>query len=144
VDGYLRDDDWNFERIEGRDAIRCGIKAKNASFRMIFDVKEDAEQLILLAISPNNVPEDKRLVAAEFITRANYGLRIGNFELDMNDGEIRYKVAIDVEGSSLSPQMLRNMIGLGVGTLDRYFPGLMAICFTGQSALEAVQQIEKK
>ena len=26
---------------------------------------------------------------AEFLTRANYGLVFGNFEMDMHDGEIR-------------------------------------------------------
>jgi len=33
----------------------------------------------------------------EFLTRANYGLNIGNFEMDFQDGEIRFKTAIDVE-----------------------------------------------
>ncbi len=28
---------------------------------------------------------------AEFIARANYGLRMGNFEMDYKDGEVRYK-----------------------------------------------------
>jgi hypothetical protein len=31
----------------------------------------------------------ERAPPAEFITRANYGLIIGNFELDFEDGEIR-------------------------------------------------------
>lgn len=41
------------------------------------------------------VPEEKRSAVAEFITRANYGLPGGNFEMDWRDGELRYKVFLD-------------------------------------------------
>ena len=41
------------------------------------------------------VPEEKRSAVCEFITRANYGLPSGNFEMDCNDGELRYKVYLD-------------------------------------------------
>lgn len=34
----------------------------------------------------------------EYITGANYGLRNGNFEMDVEDGEIRYKVYVNVKG----------------------------------------------
>jgi hypothetical protein len=34
------------------------------------------------------VPKEKRPVLIEYLTRANYGLWLGNFELDLRDGEI--------------------------------------------------------
>ena len=43
------------------------------------------------AICPLNADEDTRPVVAEYLTRANYGLNNGNFEMDYSDGEIRYK-----------------------------------------------------
>ena len=38
--------------------------------------------------------KDKKMrpAAAEFVARANFGMVIGNFELDMRDGEVRYHV----------------------------------------------------
>jgi hypothetical protein len=140
---WLREDDWNFDRDDKRSLIKCGVKAENSSFTLLFVAREELEILSLLIVSPNNVPEDKRPTAAEFLTRANYGLRIGNFEMDMEDGEVRYKVSVDVEGSQLTPIMVKNMIGTGVKTMDRYFAGLMAICYTGQSAKDTIEQIEE-
>ena len=35
-----------------------------------------------------------RVAAAEFEPRANFGLDIGNLELDMTDGEVRYKSSL--------------------------------------------------
>ena len=43
---------------------------------------------------------------AEFLTRTNYSMIIGNFELDFADGEIRYKTSIDVQGDFLRFELI--------------------------------------
>lgn len=141
---FLVDDKWTFDKLEGRDVIRTGVKAKNAAYRMFIDCLEPREQVLLYVLSPSPIPEDKRPVTAEFLTRANYGLRFGNFELDFEDGEVRFKISADVEGSTLSTAMIRNMIAMGVLTMDRYYPGLQAVCFADKPPKEAVQEIDKK
>ena len=52
----------------------------------------------LLAYGNIAISADKSSMAqvCEYLTRANYGLTVGNFELDHRDGEIRYKVSINV------------------------------------------------
>ena len=47
---------------------------------------------------------------AQFLTPANYGTLIGNFELDFKDGEIRYKTSIDVEGDRLTPALIKRLV----------------------------------
>lgn len=42
---------------------------------------------------------------AEFLTRANYGLVFGNFEMDMHDGEIRYKPSFRAAEKPLVPML---------------------------------------
>ena len=82
------------------------------------------------------------MAAAEFIARANYGLRIGNFELDFNDGEIRYKSSLDFEGAELTPSLIRNTIYPAVQTLDRYLPGLMKVMYGAATSQDAIAEIE--
>ncbi len=67
------------------------------------------------------------MAIAEFITRANYGLVIGNFELDFSDGELRYKTAIDVEDDNLSFALIKQMVYANVIIMDKYLPGIMAV-----------------
>jgi hypothetical protein len=50
---------------------------------------------------------------AEYLTRANYGLILGNFAMDMADGEVHYKVSVDFEDGLLSPKMANNMLASG-------------------------------
>ena len=48
---------------------------------------------------------------AEFLTRANYGIMIGNFEMDFNDGEVRYKGALEYADGDVTIMMIDNLIG---------------------------------
>ncbi|MFA6319062.1 MAG: YbjN domain-containing protein [Elusimicrobiota bacterium] len=141
---FLIDDKWVFDKVEGRDIIKTGVRVKNASYRMFIDCVEVRQQVMLYVLSPDVVAPEKRLFAAEFLTRANYGLRFGNFELDMDDGEVRFKVSVDVEGSLLSTQMVRNMVAMAVLTMDRYYPGLKAVCLTDTTPKSAAEDIDKK
>jgi len=79
---------------------------------------------------------------AELLTRANYGIRIGNFEMAYSDGEIRDKSSFDFESQSLTPTLIRNSIYPAVHTMDYYLPGLMRVVFGGATPLEAIEEIE--
>jgi len=82
------------------------------------------------------------LAIAEFSTRANYGIRIGNIKRNYSDGEIRDKSSLDFEGQSLTPTLIRNSIYPPVQTMDYYLPGLMRGDFGGATPLEAIEYIE--
>jgi len=142
VYGMLKEADYKFYADPDRDIFRMTTTCRNASYNVVFDIKEDKEQLFVYVCCSNRVPEDRRLQVAEFITRSNFGMAMGNFEMDMNDGEMRYKVSIDVEDGELSCKMVQNMLAASIQTMERYFPGLMAVCYGGQDAAVAVAAIE--
>ena len=63
----------------------------------------------------------------KFLTRANYGMMIGNFEMDFTDGEIRYKTSIDVEGDKLSSALIKRLVYANVMMMDEYLPGIVSV-----------------
>jgi hypothetical protein len=69
-------------------------------------------------------------------------LRIGNFEMDYNDGEIRYKSSIDFEAAELNPALVKNAIYPAVHTMDFYLPGLLSVMYGHQEPAEAIDAIE--
>lgn len=78
----------------------------------------------------------------EFITRANYGLAIGNFELDHRDGEIRYKVCMDSQDALPGYNALDDMLGIPVAMYNRYGDGLLTVIMGMSSAEAAIKKIE--
>ena len=139
---YLDDDEWFPRRIDGKYAYSMSYSGKNGDLRCYAIVRVDLEEFLFYAVAPIKVPEDVRLAVSEFLTRANYGLRIGNFELDYSDGEVRYKSSLDFEGESLTPELIRNAIYPAVHTMDRYLTGLLRVSFGGATPLEAIEEVE--
>jgi hypothetical protein len=139
---YMEDEEWKYEILEGETIIRFHFKGRAGRLLCYGEVDEEKCWLIFYSYMPVNAPPDKMGQVAEFLTRANRGMRIGNFELDYDDGEIRYKTSIDVEGGELSNKMIDNLLRANLTTIDRYFAGLMELIYGDKPAAEIVRRIE--
>lgn len=140
---FLEEDNWHPTRLNDKYIYKVAFSGKNGFQNCYAIIRTDLEQFLFYAVSPIKAPEDVRPAIAEFITRANYGLRIGNFEMDYSDGEIRYKSSLDFEGVEFLGEMIRTAIYPAVQTLDRYMPGLMRVMFGGLTPVEAIYEIEQ-
>ena len=138
---FLEADGWYPQRIEDKYVYRMGFAGQNGQQTCFATIFMDYEQLLFYAIAPVKVPETARPAAAEFITRANYGLRIGNLEMDFTDGEVRYKSSLDFEGETLTAGLIKNTIYPTVQALDRYLPGLMGVIYGDKSPTEALADV---
>ncbi|MGF1488260.1 MAG: YbjN domain-containing protein, partial [Prochloraceae cyanobacterium] len=142
---YFQNLEWQFIKSFENSTIQFVFSGENGRWNCLLKTRENQAQLIFYSIFPIPVPESKRIAIAEFITRANYNIIIGNFELDFDNGEIRYKTSIDVEGDRLSNSNLESIIYPNLGTIDRYLPGIKAIIerFDNISVKQAIEIVEK-
>jgi hypothetical protein len=139
---FFAEDDWSFVQTEENTALRLPFQGDNGRWNCYAKARETAQQFVFYSVSPLNAPENKIQAIAEFITRANYGIINGNFELDFNDGEIRYKTSIDVEGSNLSFPLIKSVVYANVTMMDKYLPGIIAVIESNLSPVDAITQIE--
>lgn len=143
---FLDDDDWHYSFDE-----ECGIfdfdfkvRSKIRKIKYLINVNED--DMVVYGICPIGADRDdeKMMVQmAEFLCRANYGLKNGCFELDFRDGEIRFRSFIDCEGVMPSTEVIKNSIYCTAARYMRYAAGITSIIFTGSSAKEAITMCEK-
>jgi hypothetical protein len=139
---FFEDDEWDFHWMEGAPILSMGFTGRNGKWMCYAQAREEQEQFVFYSVCPVNTPEDRRHDVAEFITRANYGMIIGNFEMDFNDGEVRYKTSIDVEGDTLTAALIKQMVYSNVIIMDRYLPGIMRVIYGNASPLEEIERIE--
>lgn len=142
VINFFKENNWLFFQMEQEPALQMSFQGENGQWMCFVKVREEQEQLIFYSISPVKVPENKRLVMAEFLSRANFGLSIGNFELNFADGQIRYKTSIAAKGNGVNSALIGQLIFANLLTMDEYLPGIMSIIYTELSAVEAIAQIE--
>ncbi len=144
VINFFTQDDWSFTRIQGEQGLRLGFQGDNGTWNCYAQTREDLEQFVFYSICPIHAPESRRSAAAEFITRANYNLIVGNFEMDFTDGEIRYKTSIDINPNQLIADTLKRLVYANVMTMDEYLPGIIAVIEQDVSPEVAIAQIEEQ
>lgn len=114
------------EEAPGGAIFNFGINAAQGNYNFVFDVREESGQFLIHGTSPIKIPQDKRDAVAEFLTRANYGIIIGSFDMDLRDGEVRVRVAQHLaHGGVLTKEAVVALFHLALGMLNRYFPGIM-------------------
>ena len=147
VHNFLTKDDWNFEFQEEKGIFRFGLnlKGKIRNVQYIVDIHEtDFNVYGLVPISAEHRDDNMMQQLAEFLHRANYGLRNGNFELDFRDGEIRYKTYIECEGLDAPTfEMVRSGIYCTAAMFERYGEGIVKIIFADMDAETAIAICEK-
>ena len=140
---WLEEDGWHPQRLDDKHVYRFGCRGKNGTFTCFAQVHTEMEQLIFYIVAPVNATDERREAVAEFVTRANYGMRIGNFEMDFADGEIRSRSSLDFEGISLSAQLIKNALYPAVQTTDQYLPGLMKVIYGDGKPEDIIGEIEE-
>ncbi|HQZ70281.1 MAG TPA: YbjN domain-containing protein [Anaerolineae bacterium] len=143
---FFTDDDWRFDRSEQKPILRLSFQGRSGHTWNCFAqsrMGENTEQAIFYSVAPIKVPEIKRQDIAEYLTRANYGMVMGNFEMDYSDGEIRYKTSVDLAGGSqLTMLLTKPLVYTNVLMMDKYLPGVMEVLYAEVSPEQAIRKIE--
>lgn len=138
---------FEFTPSEDGDACSLTIPGESAEYTAHVAVDDVAEQIIVLVVAPQRIPVASRMTACEYVVRVNQGLRLGGFDLDMNDGEFRFRIGIDVEGGEFVGTMLRTMFRLASASMDAYHDGMLRVAFGNiraeDAAAEAVAAIQR-
>ncbi|CAD74705.1 MAG TPA: YbjN domain-containing protein [Rhodopirellula baltica] len=140
-----------FSAYLDRGEIKYEQDSENSFFRMMFDGKHgDIRVLIVVEDSliqvfshpANKIPENSRRAIAEAVCRANYGLKVGSFELDMEDGELRYQTSIPLGDDFPDDDVLDHILYVGGAMVDRYVPAFLSIIYGNEDVKLAIEAAE--
>ena len=139
---FYKTREWPYEPLEGQTTLHMGYTGENGEWDAFAHVNEENQQASFYSIYPVRTPAGRRMAMAELITRINYGMAIGNFEMDFDDGEVRYKTSLDVTDDRLSFALLTQMCEANLYLMDRYYPAVQAVMEKGAAPVDALNSIE--
>ncbi len=139
---FFRQNAWPFQRVEGQETLQLSFQGASEVWRCYAHVRQEGTQCAFYSVLPEQVPLEKRAGAAEYITRANYGLIVGNFEMSWDTGEIRFKTSLDFEDDRLSLALVHQLVESNVSLMDMYLPGLQAVLSDELTPEQAITQFE--
>ena len=114
---YFNDKDWHYSHYrpatndkQQSHHLFLRVQNKQLDCGYLFRVQEKNNLLAVYGILPFLIPESHQSAAMLLITQINYDMLIGNLEMDINDGEIRYKNAIDIEAIGIDDNIIEHLL----------------------------------
>ncbi len=110
IKDFLKSQEWQFTQVKGKNVLLFGIGGKNGNFQCIADLIEEDKRFIFFSVCGTNTPSNKRPEMLELLNNLNYKLFFGNFEMDLEDGEIRFRTSISLNHIELNQNFIEELI----------------------------------
>ena len=143
---YIKSQNWHF-RVE-RDnedsyvvSLGMNLNCRLNSCRIL--VSASATEIQAYTVSPINANSKDYSNVVEYITRANYGLKVGGFEFDYSDGEIRYHTCHSSKEGIPSQSDVERIVDVGVLMMERYGDGLVKNLMGFGNPAQDIEEAEK-
>lgn len=144
INKYLTAGDWRFSFDDQLGWFDFSLDIRGRLKKVDFIVKTKSDFYLVYAYCPLSVDAEKIATMAELVCRANFGIFDGSFELDVRDGELRYKSFVDCRGGiTPTKDRIERSIFIPAWMFDKFGNSIADIIFTNVSAAEAVERCEK-
>lgn len=140
---HLRDRDLKFNTHDEDLTITLIAQGDDLPQPTIIHVIDRVSVVQIVSPIPGKIPEDKRMEAAVALAIANWGMINGSFELDMSDGEIRFKIAQSYDGTELNEEIMDYMLGITFVTTDKFNDKFFALGMGLMSLEQFIQKVSE-
>ncbi len=141
VDAFFAEEDWPVATTDF-GVLETAFEGTSSVWPVRIHVFDEDARAVFVGAFPAPIADEWRAAVGEFCNRANFGLAVGNFELDVDGGEVRFRTAVDADGAVPSAALVRNAVVANVLTMDRYLPGLVAV-LAGVAPVDAIDDVEE-
>ena len=145
VENFFTRDNVKYRPFDERNVAKAtySVDTKFRHIDIFFHAYND--KLVLHMILPLSADEEERSKVAEFILRANYGLKVGGFDFDFNDGEISYRTSIYCGSNEfVAPtyEQIDFALVIGMIMVEKYGDALVKVMFGVLEPDDAIESIE--
>jgi hypothetical protein len=137
------DSGWFMSRNDAEQFVRVLCNGKKGENWEGYAQADGNQIFIFYSVWPSKIEIAKRSAMVELLTHINYGIKLGNFEMDLNDGEIRYKTSLFSEDKNWKPEVIRSVVFPNLNMMAYYWESIQAL-IEGQSLEKALALIDNE
>lgn len=128
-----------FERATERQFLMM-MRAEEMTFAQLVTVRADGVSIRVETKIPTIVPDHRRVAAAELVARLNRVTDRGHYDLDVDGGEISFRVDAHALGSVLMPGLLVRLLSMALQPPVRDIPVFDAVLLRDADPAESIKQ----
>lgn len=119
--------EWTLEVVPGTTIASVTFQSGDDAWVFVASTNEELRTMTIFARGPESCPTDRIADMVDFFNRVNFGMSHGAWILDVNDGEIRFRVGVDLAG--------RDITGDELGAITNYVNTVMGATLPALRAL---------
>jgi hypothetical protein len=138
----LHEQKWIFHEEPAQHRVLIDYASAAGAWSTYAVAFEESRQIAVYGVLPFAVEAAQRDAVVELITRVNFGLIVGNFEIDVDDGEVRYKTSLDFEHGELTTPLLRQLVRANMAMMEHHLQAFVAVAVGKVSVAAALAEVE--
>lgn len=138
----FRQEGWPFQAVPERNSALINFQGSKGNWPCLAQAREQVNQFVFYSVCPLQIPLERRYPVAELITMVNAKVILGNFVMDFDDGELKYKTMSCLERDTApSVDLLKRLVYGNLAVMDQFLPGIESVVGLDTSPIEAFGQI---
>ena len=130
---------WSYNQASDKPVIHTGFNGDNGHWNCVAVAGPQDSYLLFLSLLPCKAVRASTSRLRELLTRINFGLTQGCFEMDFEDGEIRFRTSTPVACTDVSPEVVEHLVFSNLCTVDRFFGAIMKVLYAEVSPKTALK-----
>ena len=126
IQKYLRRVGIDYAVLQEGRALDFLVEAPEGRWNCLLSVYESTGIGIYSTVL-ESVPHELRTKMALFLTMLNNNRLLGNFEMDLRTGDVRFKTYLDCSLMELSERLLERSLLVNITTMQKYLNQILRI-----------------
>jgi len=138
---------WKYHRYPDRPVLYSGFNGGNIQWDFSLYARETSPGNFLLGVNsfiPNKAVPDRRQAAVELLMRINFELALGCFEMNLADGEIRFRTSVMVAAADITGGIVEHLVRSNLAIVDERYLQIMAVLYAGATPEDALKSKAEK
>jgi hypothetical protein len=123
-------------------SICADFRGEVGTYRIFARIDADDSLFQVFGHSPIRVPVGSRSAIAEAVMRVNCGLKVGKFEMDYDEGDLRFQAAQILLEDDLDDKTIQRLIGTTMSMLNIYLPAILSVIYGNELPKDAIRHAE--
>ena len=119
--------EWHYDKEEENLLVHFGVSGDDIPMQFILVIDAERQLVRLLSSMPYKMSEDKRIEGAVATCVASVGMADGNFDYDLSDGSIVFRMTASFRDSLIGEGLFQYMISCACAVVDKYNDQFLAI-----------------
>lgn len=119
--------EWNFGKDEEKLLVHFGVNGDDIPMQFVLIVDAERQLIRVMSPLPFKMSEAKRMEGAIATCAASFGMADGNFDYDLSDGTIVFRMTASFRESLIGEGLFQYLISCSCAMVDKYNDQFLAL-----------------